>query len=224
MSANRREFLKAAGAATLGLALHEVKLVAKTRRIPKIPTIAQIIAASWSKTLKEMRDGHQWNSHVLNRWTTEGRIRIAPLGSGPHIAIEDDVPGYWHADEKVYVVTEDTSDLPITTVSRIMQYDIDYSHIPVTWTKNDEVKQDTEKKRIAFCMSLLQNVVYSAEDYLEMQAKKRKANLLVSQDCQLERGDVYQVVNQLAYYFIVSTVVAYIPQSVNLNSVKILTM
>ena len=222
MRIHRRQFIAITGAATLGLTLSDIKLVAKPRRLPKIPTIAQIVAASWDASLKEMRGGNPWNSHVLNRWTTKGRIKIVPLPLGEHVAIEDNVPGYWHLEDKVYVASDSTYNLP-RTISSLTQYDIEHAHIPVTWTKNDEQKQDTKEKRIAFCTALIKNVVYSAEDYLEMQAKKRKANLIVSQDYRLARSDVYQVMNQSAYYFLVSTAMLYVPQSVDLNRVKILT-
>ena len=221
VKASRRHFIAAAGAATLGLALSDIKLVAKSRRIRGIPTFAHIIASSWDKALQEMRDGCPWNSHVLNQWTDKGRIKIVPLGA--HLTIEEDTPGYWSVDDKMYLRSNSDTNLPLSVVSRITAYDVESAHIPVTWTKNDEQRQNTEEKRIAFCAALMQNAVYGAEDYLEMQAKKRKANLIISRDYQLERGPVYQVVNQPAYYFIVSTVVSYVPQSVDLNRVKILT-
>lgn len=178
MRITRRKFIGIVSAATAALAVPFDVLgqitpgLLPTPIAPasvRIPTIAEIIAASWEPALHEVLGGRPWSDDRLNRMEAEGRITRMPLAA----SLEK---WFTREDGSVYRRT----------------YDIQQLNIPATWTDRDEQQLNTVNKRVSFVATLLENVIYSHDDMLADYVPEG-GHLVVSKAFCRERGEVQRI-------------------------------
>lgn len=102
-------------------------------------SIHNILQASYKDALRAKLDGRPFISNELNRLYLQDRIIIKPLGACL-LEVRDSGPNIHH--------------------------DIEELTIPMVWSKNDEIKADTENKRINLVVSLLNNAWNCHDDII----------------------------------------------------------
>lgn len=82
--------------------------------------------------------------------------------------------------------------------------------VPIVWSVLDDIKNNTEAKKIAICKTLIENAIESLDDCIL--EEMGEGNVIVSREYRYDLSPVYQPENFHGYVAYVSTVVQFVPK------------
>lgn len=181
---NRRKFISKVSLALGGIAvLGKTAFSTTLDKVTPGLTIAQILHVAYPAVLNEMRHGRNWSDPALHRMECSGQIRQIP-----YLGVMIEVPRW-----------DGSSDL----------YPVEQLHIPVVWSKNDELRNPRESQKIELVRHLLENVINSHDDYLINKIGDNK--MVYSKDWIYCRGETMEIPNAHAYMVKIYSVLAILP-------------
>lgn len=130
-----------------------------------MPTISQILSASYEAVVNEMRKpANQWaESAAMREFERQGFIKKISMGP----TIEHTLDYQANAGAEFL-----SSDLAPTSLSKVevltaASYTPGELSVPMVWSKGDEAKNASENQKVALVKSILENGIASHDDLIE---------------------------------------------------------
>lgn len=184
---NRRDLLK--GLSLLSGLLFLPKISINGLELPNLPphrglTIDQIMAVCYPAALADRLNGHNWVSPELRRLERQGRLTTSSLGA-------------------VVCLPQDPPPNKYCEISEI--------DVPMAWSKLDDVRNETENKKISFVKSLIENAIESHDNILLQKIGTGKA--IASKQYRYDRGNICELPNQYGYMCKLYTAIAFLDEA-----------